>query len=136
MAKHSGKVNAMHLDRLWKAIPEQLAKSQDATAKKFTFKDVVVDLNRYDRLVGAIDWLQAAGLIIKVHIASKRFLPLSAYTKENCFKLFLFDVGMLGPLSGITPNMILAYDYGSYTAHLTQKLLCSRESETKKQLVS
>ena len=75
MAKHAGKINAMHLDRLWKSIPEQLAKSQDSSAKKFIFKDVVPGVNRYDRLAGAIDWLEKAGLIIKVPIVSSGHLP-------------------------------------------------------------
>src|SRR5581483_823377 len=35
IAKHSGKVNAMHTDRVWRAIPAQLAQTQHGTAKQF-----------------------------------------------------------------------------------------------------
>jgi len=129
MAKHSGKVNAMHLDRLWKAIPEQLGKSQDGSAKKFTFKDAVAGVNRYDRLAGVIDWLEKAGLIIKVLIVNSGKLPFSAYSKENTFKLFCFDIGILGALSNLEPREILLQDYGSYKGYfaenfVAQELLC------------
>ena len=41
MTKHSGKENAMHIERLWRNIPSQLASNQDATAPKFRFKDII-----------------------------------------------------------------------------------------------
>lgn len=107
MAKHSGKVNALHLERLWKAIPSQLAQSNDDSTKRFFFKDVVPGANRYSQLVNAIDWLEAAGLILKVKIAHTAKQPLSAYTKENIFKLFVFDIGILGALSEIAPKLFL-----------------------------
>lgn len=33
IAKHSGKVNAMHIDRIWRSIPSQLAKTADGSSK-------------------------------------------------------------------------------------------------------
>jgi predicted AAA+ superfamily ATPase len=123
MAKHAGKINAMHLTRLWRAIPEQLARSQDASAKKFVFKDAIPGVNRYDRLVGVIDWLEAAGMIIKVHITESGQVPFSAHAKENAFKLFLADVGLLGAISGLDPETILAYDYGSYKGYYAENFV-------------
>lgn len=35
IAKYSGKVNAMHIDRVWCSVPAQLARTQDSSAKKF-----------------------------------------------------------------------------------------------------
>lgn len=123
MAKHSGKINAMHLDRLWRAIPEQLGRSQDGSAKKFTFKDAVAGINRYDRLAGVIDWLEKAGLIIKVHIVCSGNVPFSAFARENVFKLFCFDVGILGALSGLEPKEILDYDYGTYKGYFAENFI-------------
>jgi len=130
MAKHSGKINSMHLDRLWRSIPEQLSRSQDASSKKFVFKDIGSGLNRYDHIAGVIDWLAKAGLIIKVDIINSGQLPFSAYTKENAFKLFLFDIGVLGALSDLEPKVILEQDYGSYKGYfaenfVAQEFLCS-----------
>ncbi|MCK4609051.1 MAG: ATP-binding protein, partial [Gammaproteobacteria bacterium] len=123
MAKHSGKVNAMHLDRLWKAIPAQLAREQDGSATKFKFKGIIPGINRYSRLAGAIDWLEAAGLVIKTHIVNSGNLPFAAYSKENAFKLYVADVGLLGALSELTPQTILAYDYGTYKGYFAENFI-------------
>lgn len=136
MAKHSGKVNAMHLDRLWNSIPAQLAQAQDGSVHKFKFKDVIPGISRYDRLVTAIDWLDAAGLIIKIPISKSGHLPFSAYTKENTFKLLCFDVGILGALSGLSPQVILNYDYGSYKGYFAENFVAQELLLTRKKLYS
>jgi len=123
MTKHSGKVNAMHLERVFKAVPEQLSKEQDSLSSKFQFRGVVPKIKEYSRLVGAIDWLQKAGLIVKVSIVNQGLLPFSAYCKENTFKLFMFDVGMLGALSSLSPNAILGYEYGSYKGYFAENFV-------------
>ena len=123
MAKHSGKQNSMHLERLWRQIPMQLASEQDCSAPKFKFKGVVPGVHTYSRLAGAIDWLTAAGLIIKCPIVSKGLLPLSAYTRENFFKLYCFDVGLLGALSELPPKVILNYDYGSFKGYYAENFI-------------
>lgn len=122
-AKHSGKVNSMHINRVWHSIPEQLAKSQDGSVSRYQFKGVVPGLSHYSRLAGAIDWLEATGLIIKVPVCNHGELPLSAYTKENIFKLYCFDVGILGALSKLPPAAILEYDYGTYKGYYAENFV-------------
>ena len=123
MAKHSGKINAMHIDRVWKAVPNQLASAQDGSAAKFKFRGIIPGVDRYSQLVGPIDWLEAAGLIIKVKITNSGQLPFSAYTKENAFTLYMFDVGMLGAVSGLSPKTILDYDYGTYKGYFAENFV-------------
>lgn len=123
IAKHSGKVNAMHIDRVWRAIPIQLAQSQDGTASRFQFKGILPGVDRYQRLANVIDWLQAAELIIKVPIVEHVELPLIAYTQESHFKLYLFDVGILGALSDLSPKTILDYDYGTYKGYFAENFV-------------
>lgn len=120
MAKHSGKQNSMHINRLWRSVPAQLAKEQDGSASKFVFKDVIPGVKGYPRLAGIIDWLSTAGLIIKTHIINKGLLPFSAYAAENFFKLYFFDVGVLGAISKLPPRTILDYDYGSYKGYVAE----------------
>lgn len=120
IAKHSGKQSAMQIQRLWTNIPAQLAKEQNGSASKFKFKGVVPGVNRYSKLAGSIDWLITAGLIIKVHILNTARIPLSAHVSETNFKLYLFDVGLLGALSDLSPNIILEYDYGSYKGYFAE----------------
>ena len=123
MAKHAGKRNSMHLERLLRHIPEQLAKNQDQSAPKFKFKDVIPGIQGYGRLVGPIDWLVKARLVIKTPFVNHAELPFSAYAKENAFKLYLFDVGLLGALSGISPKTLLEYDYGSYKGYFAENFV-------------
>ncbi len=120
IAKHSGKQNAMHIERLWRNIPAQLAREQDGSAGKFKFKGVIPGVRRYSKLAGSIDWLVAAGLILKVHIVNSGQLPFSAHTVENSFKLYIFDVGLLGALSDLPAKSIMKYEYGSYKGYFAE----------------
>lgn len=120
IAKHSGKVNAMHISRVWQAVPSQLAATHDGSAPKFSFKDVVPGIDRYSRLATAINWLEAAKLIIKVPIVNAGHLPFMAHASESTFKLFLFDIGLLGAMAKIPPEVILKYDYGSYKGYFAE----------------
>jgi len=134
MAKHAGKQNSMHIGQTWRAVPAQLARELDGSAAKFKFKNVVPGIKRYDKLAGPINWLLNAGLIIKVSIVNSGQIPFSAYTKENTFKLFLFDIGMLGAISDLPPKAILDYDYGTYKGYfaenfVAQEFICSGVNE-------
>lgn len=123
MAKHSGKVNAMHLDRVWHAVASQLTQLQDGSISKFRFKNIVPGIDRYSRLAGAIDWLEKAGLIIKVNIVQQVNFPLTAYAKEGIFKLLMFDVGILGAMSNLAPTTIMDYNYGTYKGYFAENFV-------------
>jgi predicted AAA+ superfamily ATPase len=120
MAKHSGKLNSMHINRLWRNIPAQLGRNQDGSASKFKFKDVIPGIKGYARLESIIDWLHTAGLIIKTFIIAKAQLPFSAFKNETFFKLYLFDTGILGALSKLSPKTIIDYDYGTYKGYFAE----------------
>jgi uncharacterized protein len=123
MAKHCGKQNAMHLERLWRNVPAQLGRDQSGSAPKFVFKDVLPGTKGYERMAGVIDWLEAAGLLLRLPIANCAKLPFSAYTKENFFKLFVFDVGLLGALGQLPPKALLDYDFGTYKGYIAENFV-------------
>ncbi|MBT3191524.1 MAG: DUF4143 domain-containing protein, partial [Verrucomicrobia bacterium] len=123
MAKHCGKQNAMHLERLWRNVPAQLAREQDGSAPKFVFKDVLPSVKGYERLAGTIDWLASAGLIIRLPIVNSGQLPFAGYERESFFKLFVFDVGILGALSRLPATSILDYDYGTYKGYYAENVV-------------
>jgi predicted AAA+ superfamily ATPase len=105
-------------------VPNQLARSQNSGAQKFKFKGIISGIDRYIRLANVIDWLLNTGLLIKVHSVNTCQQPLKAYTKENQFKLFLFDVGLLGCMSDLAPELILKYDYGTYKGFFAENFVC------------
>ncbi len=111
MAKHCGNINSMHLDRIWRNIPEQLAREN---TQKFQFRKVIPKMNKYSQMSDAIDWLVTTGLVKKVYLVDHAELPLSAFKKENTFKLYIYDVGILGALARIHPQTILDYDFETF----------------------
>ncbi|NRA59815.1 MAG: ATP-binding protein [Psychrobium sp.] len=101
--KYSGKMSAQHIQQVFKQVPTQLAKNIDDSVKRFKFKDVIEKKNRYQELAGLINYLEKCKLISKCHpIESQPTSPLPALAKDNYFKLFFFDLGLLGHMLGIT----------------------------------
>ena len=123
MAKHSGKLNSMHLERILRSIPSQLGRDLDTGTRKYQFKGVIPGLNKYSQFVHALDWLEAAGLVHKVHICHNGEPPLQAYIKESAFKLFSFDIGMLGVFAGLAPAAIWGYDFGTFKGYLAENFV-------------
>jgi hypothetical protein len=128
IAKHAGKVNAMHIDRTWQAVPLQLANNYDTSVDRFRFKEIIPTISRYRQLVSVIDWLEEAELIIRVPIVGSFEHPLKAYSKENLFKLMMFDVGLLGAMNPIDPSAILSYDYGTYKGYFAENFVAQQLS--------
>ena len=112
-SKHSGKINAVHLAGLLNNIPIQLSKVLDGSVKRFRFKDALPNKRTYSQLSNTISWLANAGLIYKVFCVECRpQIPVKAFTKENFFKLFLFDVGMLGAMLELSYTSLMDHSYG------------------------
>jgi len=131
IAKHCGKINAMHIQRLLSNIPSQLAREADGSASKFKLRGQIPGIKGFAQIAGALDWLDKAGLIIKVPIVNSAQLPLSAYAAENKFKLFMLDVGLLGAIAALEPAVIWDYKYGTYKGYfaenfVAQELACAQ----------
>jgi uncharacterized protein len=122
ISKHSGKLKAVRISAVLKNIPIQLARESKGV-KKFVFKDILPNGSRFSLLEAPIEWLIEAGLVIKTPICNKAELPLKVYADEKRFKLYLFDVGILGAMLGLAPKAIFSYDYGSYKGYFAENLV-------------
>ena len=111
-AKHSGKVNSFHIISVFENIPTQLSANVDRSVKRYQFKDVIQRKKSYIELRGPIEWLEKAGLILKVKKCNRSEIPFETFCKENIFKLFIFDIGLLGAMLDLPVNMIYAQDFG------------------------
>ncbi len=120
IAKHSGKTNAMHIERLWRNVPGQLARSQNDSGSKFRFKDALPGIRGYERLSSPLGWLENASLVLRTSIVKRPGIPLAGHSRENRFKQYFFDVGLLTAISNIDPAIILKYDYGSYKGYIAE----------------
>ncbi len=123
IAKHSGKVNSMQIEGVLSSAALQLGSTQDTGAKKFSLKDVIPKVSSFSRMENALHWLIKAGLIIRVPLLKTVALPLKAYAEENKFKLFIFDVGILGALADLRPATILSYDFGTYKGFFAENFV-------------
>ena len=50
-------------------------------------------------------------------------MPLSACKKENQFKLYFFDTGMLTSVAGLPPETIMRYGYCSYQGYVAENFV-------------
>ena len=123
-SKYAGSTNSRHIERIFRAIPLQLSNTQDSKSKKFKFKDVISKSYRsYDDLADPIEWLIKAGLALRVNTNLHPSTPVMAGAKENSFKLFMFDIGLLGAIINLNPESIMRYDYGSYKGYFAENFV-------------
>jgi len=111
-AKHSGKTNSMHIVSVFEDVPMQLSKNVEGSVSRYRFKGVIPGKKGYADLNSPISWLEKAGLIFKVKICNKAELPLESFCKNNLFKLYFFDIGLLGCMLDLPVEAIIAQDYG------------------------
>lgn len=101
-SKHNGKVNSGRILLVFNSIVTQLGKDNE----KFVY-GCIKEGARAREFEEAIEWLVSAGMILRVNNVSKPEHPLKAFEKLDHFKLFLFDVGLLKAMAGISNEAIL-----------------------------
>jgi predicted AAA+ superfamily ATPase len=124
ISKHSGKIKSVRVEAVFRNIPIQLAR-EAKSVRKFVFRDVLSTSSRYATLEGPIGWLEKAGLVHKVMICNRAELPFKAYANEKRFKLYLFDVGILGAMLDLSPRTIFQYEYGQYKGYFAENVVLS-----------
>ncbi len=117
-SKHNGKVNSGRILLTFNSIPSQLAK----TNEKFIY-GAIKSGARAREFEEAIEWLDAAGMINKVHNVSKVAYPLPIYEKMDNFKLFLFDTGLLKTMAGISNDAVLLNKEFQFKGALTENFV-------------
>lgn len=128
--KYAGKLNALHIDSVFASVPRQLSAYQDDSVQRFKFKGIAEQKQRYRDFRGPIDWLEKARLVLKCFpIEGKPTAPLQSQIRDNIFKLYFFDVGLLGHMLNIPfpSHASLNYQYKGYIAeNFVQMELSSR----------
>ena len=101
-SKHSGKINSGRILMVFRSIVSQLAKPNE----KFMY-GAVREGGRARDFEEAIEWLVSAGMLNRVYNVAKTEHPLKAFEKQNEFKLFFFDTGLLKTMAGVDNGSIL-----------------------------
>ena len=101
-AKHAPTHDIPKLMQVWDSIPAQLAREN----RKFQFTALkkTARARDYDH---AIQWLENAGLILRCFLVNKPGLPLAAYADSSAFKVYALDIGLLGAMAGLTPEILV-----------------------------
>ena len=102
-SKHAPAIEVPRIRMVWHSVPAQLAKEN----RKFIY-GIVKEGARAKDFELAIEWLKDAGLIYKVNRCKKGLLPLAAYEDFSAFKIFMSDVGLMGAMSKLPPQSLLA----------------------------
>ena len=122
-AKHSGKINSIHIVSVFENVPVQLSTNIDGSVRRYRFKGVFPRKKGYAELRGPIDWLEKSGLILKVKVCKRAEIPLESFCRDNIFKLFLFDIGLLGCMLDLPIRLIHSQDYGIAKGYLAENFV-------------
>lgn len=114
-SKHNGKVNSGRILMVFRSIASQLAKPNE----KFMY-GAVREGGRAREFEEAIEWLVSAGMLNRLYNVSKPAHPLSAFDRLDCFKLFLFDTGLMKCIAGIDNSAILLKTDYQFKGPLTE----------------
>lgn len=117
-SKHNGKVNSGRILMVFRSIVAQLAKPNE----KFMY-GAVREGGRARDFEEAIEWLVSAGMLNRVYNVSKAEHPLAAFDRLDCFKLFVFDTGLLKTMAGIDNSAILLKNDYQFKGPLTENFV-------------
>ncbi len=130
-SKHAKKPDAIKSTNTWNSIPVQLAKEN----KKFMFSELSKNARNRD-YNESIRWLVDAGLVYQCFNIKTPRLPLSGYKKNNIFKLYLLDTGLLGAMlelsykTVVKGNQLFSEYNGAFTEnYVAQELIANNHGE-------
>ena len=102
ISQHAKGVKKAKVRKCYDSIPRQLAKEN----KKFKYSEV--ENKATARKFGdSIQWLRDANMAYVCYNTTTPILPLNAYEKENEFKLYITDTGLLLALFGFATKQAL-----------------------------
>ncbi len=123
-SKHNGSVNSGRILMVFRSIVTQLAKSNE----KFLY-GLVREGARAREYEEAIEWLVSAGMVVRIYNVTKPEHPLSAFQQLNHFKLFMFDVGLLKHMAGVSNEAVLLKADYQFKGALTENYILQQIRE-------
>ena len=119
MVKYAPDKDKPHIRECFNSIPKQLAKEN----KKFQYNKVKPG-GRSETYLGSLQWLEDAGIICRCYNTNITGLPLEGNAKENVFKVYVADVGLLIEMLGTgTRADILQGNLGGFKGAIYENLM-------------
>ena len=103
MAKYASPAETVRIMAAFQSLPAQLSKEN----RKFQYKTIKsgARANQYEN---ALEWLDAAGMIIRCARIDTGSFPLIAHVDPSSFKVYMNDTGLLCASYGVSPNTFLS----------------------------
>lgn len=119
--KYAKNVEKPKIRKCYNSIPKQLAKEN----KKFQYS-VVEKGSTSRKYADSVQWLVDANLVIPVYNVSNPILPLDAYSKEDYFKIYLNDIGLICAMYGFDVKAPILENSlsGSAKGGIYENLIC------------
>jgi len=119
MVKYAPDKYKAHIRECFNSIPKQLAKEN----KKFQYSKIKPG-GRAETYAGSLQWLEDAGIICRCYNTDITGLPMEGYAKENIFKVYMTDIGLLVEmLGGGTRADILQGNLGGFKGAIYENLM-------------
>lgn len=120
MAKYANPSDTTKIMACYDSLPAQLAKDN----KKFQYK-VVAKGGRASFFGPSIDWLLAAGIVLKCERVEEGQHPLAIFKDVTAFKLYMSDVGLLSHRTGINAYDIIKGNDHVFIGALTENYVAN-----------
>ena len=124
MVKYAEDKDKPYIRECFESIPRQLAKEN----KKFQYS-LIKNGGRSSVYLGSLQWMEDAGIIKRCYNTSTTELPLDGNAIEDCFKVYVTDIGILmsmldfGTQAAILKGNLLGYK-GAIFENLMADFLC------------
>lgn len=124
MVKYAEDKDKPYIRECFESIPRQLAKEN----KKFQYS-LIKNGGRSSVYLGSLQWMEDAGIIKRCYNTSATELPLDGNAIEDCFKVYVTDIGILmsmldfGTQADILKGDLLGYK-GAIFENLMADFLC------------
>lgn len=119
MVKYAPDKDKPHIRECFNSIPKQLAKEN----KKFQYSKIKPG-GRSETYLGSLQWLEDAGVICRCYNTDITGLPMEGNAKDNVFKVYLTDIGLLVEMLGPTTRAdILQGNLGGFKGAIYENLM-------------
>lgn len=130
IAKYAKDNDRAKIHSCFLSIPKQLAKDY----KKFTF-NLVEKGGRSSKYQGSLEWLRDAGIVNFCYNVSLLEAPLEGYAKNDCFKVYMRDTGLLmAMLEDNYAEDILDGNLGIYKGAIYENIIADIFTKLEKKL--
>lgn len=120
---------SIKIEAIYKSIPTQLSNPSN----KFQYSKLNKNARSRD-YIEPLNWLISSSMIYKSNLIKNIQIPLKGFIDENCFKLYLSDVGLLTSLLGVKYNDIILDNLEIYKGIITENYVATQFVSNKNDL--